>query len=295
MTDEVVNALSVDGLSYSYRLLRQPAQRIEPVLILGGLLQGKDGWEHFEEPVLPLTSLITIDLPGSGKADPIRDDQGMDTLCRAVEQVLDDLSIVSVNLFGYSYGSAIGFAFAQRHPHRVARLLLGGVPVEVTSMQLDTWRKAATRVMDGRPGEFVELTLNLWLCQDERRYVRHRRLARRYVKRLLTHAVANTTHGFTILNRAATEGMQPSGELRGVPALVFCGEHDTVSAPEKQRAFAANVENCRFLTITECDHWLPFERSQDVVDLVVRFFTDQPVEGAHYAAQPEARAEPAMR
>ncbi|MEU9121989.1 alpha/beta hydrolase [Streptomyces sp. NPDC048506] len=291
MTDEVVNTLSVDGLSYSYRLLWQSAPQTEPVLILGGALQDKYGWEHFDEPVSPMASLVTIDLPGSGKADPLRPDQGMDTMCRAVERVLDDLGIASTNLFGYSFGSAIGFAFAQRHPHRVARLLLGGVPAYVTNAQVAQWRQAAARMTAGAPEEFVDLALKLWLCQDERRHVRHRRLTHRYVKRLITHAVTSIPHGFTTLNRSATEELNPSGGLRGVPALVFCGEHDTVSAPEHQRAFAATIENSRFLTIAESDHWVTFERAQDIIDIVVKFFTDQPLDGADYMVRPE----PALR
>lgn len=291
MTDEVVNALSVDGLSYSYRLLRQPAPRTEPVLILGGALQDKHGWEHFDEPVLPVASLITIDLPGSGSADPLRPEQGMDTMCRAIEQVIDDLGVARVNLFGYSFGSAIGFAFAQRQPHRIARLLLGGVPAHVTDDQLDRWRAAAEHMAAGEPEEFVNLALKLWLCQDESRFVRHRKLAHRYVKRLIKHALTSIPHGFTVLNRSATEELNPSGGLSGVPAMVFCGEHDTVSAPEHQRAFAATIEDSRFLTIAESDHWVTFERAQDVVDLVVRYFTDESLETADYLAEPE----PAMR
>ncbi|UQA95013.1 alpha/beta fold hydrolase [Streptomyces halobius] len=296
---EVVNGLSVDGLSYSYRLLRQPSPRTEPVLVLGGALQDKHGWEHFDEPVLPVASLITIDLPGSGNSDPLRPDQGLDTMCQAVEQVIDDLGIARVNLFGYSFGSVIGFAFAQQRPDRIARLLLGGVPAYVSHTQQDLWRQAAARMKAGEPEEFVNRALKLWLCQDERRYVRHRKLAHRYVKRLITHALTHIPHGFAVLDRAATdrdtEMLNPSGALRGVPTLIFCGEHDTVSAPEHQRAFAATIENSSFLAIAESDHWVAFERSQDVIDLVVRFFTDQSLDTADYVVRPESRLAPVMR
>ncbi|MFG2286003.1 alpha/beta fold hydrolase [Streptomyces sp. NPDC048595] len=287
MTDEVVNTLSVDGLSYHYRLLRQPAPRTEPVLILGGALQDRNGWEHFDEPVLPLASLVTIDLPGSGNSDPLRPDQGMDTMCRAVEQVIDDLGVGRVNLFGYSFGSAISFAFAQRQPHRIARLLLGGVPAYVSDAQLALWQDAADRMAGGEPEEFVNRAVKLWLCQDEGRFVRHRKLAHRYVKRLIMHAITRIPHGFTMLNRSATEELNPSGGLSGVPTLVFCGEHDTVSAPEHQRAFAATIEDSSFLTIAESDHWVTFERARDVIDLVVKYFTDQSLDSADYVVRPE--------
>ncbi|MFD8548781.1 alpha/beta fold hydrolase [Streptomyces sp. NPDC059649] len=282
MTNEAVHALRVDGLSYSYRLVRQPAPRTEPVLVLGGALQDKYGWQHLDEPLSPLASLITLDLPGSGEADPLRPDQGLETMCRAVEHVLDDLGVARVNLFGYSFGSAIAFAFAQSRPHRIARLLLGGVPADITQAQVALWHQAKARMVAGELEEFVDLALKLWLCQDESRFVRHRKLVHRYVKRLIMHALTHIPHGFAVLDRSVTEERPPLGGLTGVPALVFCGEHDTVSSPEKQRAFAATIEDSRFLTIAEADHWVALERAQAVVDLVVRFFTDQPLDTADY-------------
>lgn len=83
-------------------------------------------------------------------------------------------------------------------------------------------------------------------------------------------------------------GQRPdfSGGLTGVPALVFAGEHDTVTSPERQRAFAATIEGSRFLMIGECDHWVVLERPDDVADLVARFFTDRPLEPAPGPAVP---------
>lgn len=85
-------------------------------------------------------------------------------------------------------------------------------------------------------------------------------------------------------------GQRPdfSGGLTGVPALVFAGEHDTVTSPERQRAFAATIEGSRFLMIGECDRWVVLERPDDVADLVARFFTDRPLEPAPGPAAPRA-------
>lgn len=65
-----------------------------------------------------------------------------------------------------------------------------------------------------------------------------------------------------------------------MPALVFAGEHDTVSSPAQQREFAATIEGSRFLTLTDSDHWVVLERPDDVADLVARFFTDRPLDTA---------------
>lgn len=40
MSEETIRALSVGGLSYSYRRLRQPQRTTEPVLVLGARCRG---------------------------------------------------------------------------------------------------------------------------------------------------------------------------------------------------------------------------------------------------------------
>lgn len=67
-----------------------------------------------------------------------------------------------------------------------------------------------------------------------------------------------------------------------MPALVFAGEHDTVTSPALQREFAATIEGSRFLTLPESDHWVVLERAVEVAELVARFFTE--AEGAPVGA-----------
>jgi pimeloyl-ACP methyl ester carboxylesterase len=277
MPEEVIRTLSVDGLSYSYRLLPQPDARTEPVLVLGGALQGMYGWPQMEDHVHPAAGLVTADLPGMGTADPLRPEQDSDLMCTAIEQIIDDLGVPRVNVFGYSYGAAVAFGCAQRRPERIARLLLGGVPAGITDAQLAYWRRAADRLEAGHPEEFAAMAAAAMLCTDESRAVHRRHLAERYVRRTLLYAATRTPHALNVLDRALNKKLSLDGGLRGVPALVFCGEHDTVSPPARQRAFTATIEDGRFLTVPETDHWAVLERAEDVAALTAAFFTDRPV------------------
>ncbi|MFF2808810.1 alpha/beta fold hydrolase [Streptomyces sp. NPDC058000] len=283
MAAESIRELTVEGLTCKYRVLAQPDCRTEPILVLGGALQDKYGWQNLDAALQSVASLITVDLPGSGEADPLRPDQGMEVVYAVVERVLDDVGAGRANIFGYSFGSTLAFTFAQHHPGRVARLMLGGVPVEISDHQFELWRQAAEHMAAGDTKGFVDLALRLTLCYDESRTVRHRKLVHRYVKRLMTHAVTRIPHGFSVLNRTTVETVTPSGGLRGVPTLVFCGEHDTLSTPEQQRAFADTIEGSHFVTLTESDHWAALERAEDVTDLMIRFFTDQPLDRDDFA------------
>ncbi|EST25041.1 hypothetical protein N566_24705 [Streptomycetaceae bacterium MP113-05] len=269
--------LVVDGLSYSYRMLHQPSADTDPVIILGGALQGMFGWPHMEDHIQPLAHLVTADLPGMGGSDPLREDQESSVLCRAVGDIIDDLGVERVNLFGYSYGAAIAFGCAQRMPHRIARLLLGGVPAHITAAQQLHWRRAADQLASGKVQSFAATAAAGMLCLDERLPVQRRDLAHRYVKRSLVHAATRSPHALEVLDRALNRRLSLSGGLSGVRTLVMSGAYDTVSSPARQRAFAATIADSSFLTIAETDHWAVLQRPDEVADIAARFFTDRPL------------------
>ncbi|MEU1468179.1 alpha/beta fold hydrolase [Streptomyces sp. NPDC005761] len=280
MPDEIIRNLSVHGLRYSYRVLAQPSPRTEPVVVLGGALQGMYGWPQMDEHLGPHATVVTADLPGMGSADPLPPGTGDDLLHTAVTGIIDDLGVARVNLFGFSYGTSIAFGCARQDPGRIARLVLGGVPAHISDAQRSQWSRAVDRLGEGDTEGLATLTAEALMCLDPERRVHRRELARRYVRRSFVHALADSPHAAQSLRRALGHRPDFSGGLSGVPALVFAGEHDTVTSPERQRAFAATIEGSRFLTIGDSDHWVVLERPDDVADLVARFFTDRPLEAA---------------
>ncbi|MFG2627415.1 alpha/beta fold hydrolase [Streptomyces sp. NPDC048473] len=280
MAEETIRTLSVHGLRYGYRILRQPSPRTEPVIVLGGALQGMYGWPQMDDHLGPLASVVTADLPGMGGADPLPPGTGDDILHAAVAGIIDDLDVPRVNLFGFSYGTSIAFGCAQQHPGRIARLILGGVPAHISDSQRTQWGRAVDRLAAADMEGLATLAAAALMCLDPERKVHRRELARRYVRRSFLYALTHSPHAAQSLHRALGHRPDFSGGLTGVPALVFAGEHDTVTSPERQRAFAATIEGSRFVTIGESDHWVVLERPDDVADLVARFFTDRPLEPA---------------
>lgn len=280
MPDEIIRNLSVHGLRYSYRVLAQPSPRTEPVVVLGGALQGMYGWPQMDEHLGPHAQVVTADLPGMGGADPLPPGTGDDLLYAAVTGIIDDLGVDRVNLFGFSYGTSIAFGCARQDPGRIARLVLGGVPAHISDAQRGQWGRAVERLGEGDMEGLATLTAEALMCLDPGRRVHRRELARRYVRRSFLHALTHSPHAAQSLRRALGHRPDFSGGLSGVPALVFAGEHDTVTSPERQRAFAATIEGSRFLTIGDSDHWVVLERPDDVADLAARFFTDRSLEAA---------------
>ncbi|WP_414941233.1 alpha/beta fold hydrolase [Amycolatopsis sp. cmx-11-51] len=282
MHEEVVRSLAIGRTQFSYRLLRQSDPRTEPVIVIGGGLQGSNGWPHMEDRITPIACLVTADLPGMGTSDPLPPGAGTDFMCAALDRIIDDLGVPRVNLFGYSYGAELAFGCAQRSPHRIARLILGGVVSHTDAAQRESLREAAAHLAIGATEEFATVAANMQLCLDENRRIPRRSLVYRYVRRSMLHVAVHVPHVMDYLRRSLISGPSFDGGLSGVPALVFTGEHDSITAPERQREFAATISGSRFLTIKDSDHWVVLERAADVADLAVRFFTDRPLESAPY-------------
>ncbi|WP_069169507.1 alpha/beta fold hydrolase [Streptomyces griseus] len=284
MSEEIIRTLTVEGLRYGYRVLPRAKDTgvpgTEPVLVLGGALQGMFGWPQMDDHLGPVADVVTADLPGMGTADPLPPGPSACVLRAAVTGIIDDLGAPRVNLFGFSYGAAIAFGCARHDPGRIARLVLGGVPVHVGEEQRDYWHRARRRLAEGDTEGFAALAADGLMCLDPERPVYRGELARRYVRRSFLHALTHSAHAADALERALGDRPEFSGGLSGVPALVFAGEHDTVTPPERQREFAGTIEGSRFLTLADSDHWVVLERSEDVAALVTRFFTDRPLDPA---------------
>ena len=269
MPEEVLRRLSVDGLSYSYRLLPNPRPATEPVLIVGGVRQGMYGWPLMEHLLCPEATVITADLPGMGASDTLRDEHDSSLLCAAIDQIIDDVGDTRVNVFGYSYGAALLYTCAQRRPERVARLMLGGVPSHFSDAQLAYWQDAADILRAGDREEFVTKATEGMLCMDPRRHVHRRDLAYRYVRRQLLQHIDSVNE----IYRALDERLPLAGGITGVPTLVFSGEHDTLTTTESQRRFAATITGSTFVSVPDADHWVVLERADVVADMAHHFFT----------------------
>lgn len=267
MSEAITRTLSLDGLSFSYQVI------------------------HAEQPT---TEPVFVDLPGAGQSMPLRPEQSMEIMCRATEVITDDLGPDRVNFLGYSFGSAIAFRCAQRRPERFAKLVLGGVPVRVSDKLIGLWTRGAQRMLSGDAKGFVDALAEMFLCSDADSTVRNRDVVRQLVKRMTLRAVTANAHGFLTMERSVLENLDPEGGLRGVPTLVFCGEHDTISSLREQREFAATIDDRTFAAIAEADHWVFMQRRDEASDLVMRFFTDRPLDGCDYLVEPAVTTGPTI-
>jgi pimeloyl-ACP methyl ester carboxylesterase len=279
--NESLQHLEFKRCGYVCRILENPAPRTEPVVVIGGVYQDVYGWARLEKHLTRIATMIIVDLPGSGIAARLSDAYGFDFLSEALCDALDTLAVSRVNLVGMSLGFAAAYGFAQRSPHRVVRLALGGATL-VTTASIRRQFEHLAELLEARDmATFAESAVQVVMSNDPNCLVRSRPV----VARLLRSSLANGDHAERFAectHRLLRHPFAQPGGIAGVPALVFTGEHDTFTPPQLGRDVAASIEGARFTTFKEADHLVPLERSGEFGDLLVRYFTDLAVDGAEY-------------
>lgn len=287
----------------------------EPLLLLGGALQDMYSWPRLERRIASRTRLVLIDLPGSGTADDLPAEQGFDVLAQAAVHALDHLGLRRVNLLGASYGAPIAYRIAQRHPERVARLLLAGAAHRVNDPMAALMRDTVQHLESASahpgdspagpgdssagpgdspadlwpgPGDYADRLADCLVNRDEQHRVRQSAA----VRRLLTRQCLRITRREALRNAACHRRLLdgellPPGGIRGVTTLVFTGEHDHTTTARQNRDVAATIADSTLLFLREADHMAHLERDTEYAELVLRFLHDLPLDGLPYCTPPE--------
>jgi pimeloyl-ACP methyl ester carboxylesterase len=87
----------------------------KPIVLLHGFCGGSGYWEH----VIPALStdyrVIAPDLPGHGQSSPLKGKSTIENIADQMKNLLDQLSLSEVTMFGHSLGGYITLAFAEKY------------------------------------------------------------------------------------------------------------------------------------------------------------------------------------
>ncbi len=208
---------------------------------------------------------LAWDAPGYGdSADPSGPDD-TDYPARVVD-VLDDLALGQVDLFGTSWGGVIATVVAARYPERVRTLVLadstrgsGTRPERAAALRARATELAAPgaeRFAAGRAPRLVAPGCDPRVAAAVRAEMAQVRLP-----------------GY----RGAAEFMAATDTadlLPGLrqPTLVLVGEHDEVTGVPESRLLADSVPGARFRLVTGAGHAAVTERPADVAAAMLEFW-----------------------
>ncbi|MBB4893410.1 pimeloyl-ACP methyl ester carboxylesterase [Streptomyces olivoverticillatus] len=275
--------LTIDGYAYSGRIVHQPDARLAPIVLVGGAFQYQNAWGRLEQGFREVASVVTVDLPGWGGADRLPARYGFDFLAEALDQLLLKVAPGPVNVLGTSYGSAVAHRWARNHPERAGRVALVGTMAHLTEAVRDRVRHTVRMAEQGKREEFVESVLEGMVCFSPRVTISRRSTVIRCLSRALHDMSAEDLVKYRENSRRLLDHAElPGGPGVRVPVLVATGEHDPLATPALSREVAAQCADARFTTLRDADHLVHLECPEELVDLLVRFFSDAPLAGLEY-------------
>ncbi|MFF0426370.1 alpha/beta fold hydrolase [Streptomyces sp. NPDC004520] len=293
MNAERIRHLTFDGFGYRCRIVENAAPVTEPVVVLGGAFQDMYAYQRLEALWAASATVVSVDLPGSGAADVLPASYGFDFLTEALADLLGRLGLGRVNLFGASYAAPIGYRLAQERPELVARLALVGAAPVYPPDQRAALQAMTDALESGDADAYARMSIAALLSPGERDV--HKRAV---VTRVLARTMGSVTRADIPRHLASTrrvidwQGLWPGG-VRDVPALVFTGEHDSLTHPDLGREVAGTIAGSVFTLIRGADHLCHLERPLEMSQLLDRFFTDQPLDDLTYLTPLEHHARPA--
>lgn len=273
-------SLTMEGFCYFARILRRSNGKC-PIFFLSGAFQNMDSWKHFVEFFAPDRTVLLADLPGTGAADALPQDRGLDFLARSALKVMNRCGIKAAHIVSASYGSPIAYRLAQLAPDRLDRVVLAGIMRKIPDHKRQPSFDTIAPLEAGNMKEFARRVTDGLLCADPDKKILRSALARRLLLTQLERMPNRDREKYreNTLRLLNHEPLDLSAPPR-VPMLIFTGEHDIYTMPHYCREIAAAMPNSVFTTLKEADHLVPIEQLENTLALLHRFFNHIPLEGS---------------
>jgi pimeloyl-ACP methyl ester carboxylesterase len=240
-----------------------------PVLYLHGVPTCSDDWL----PFLERSGGLAPDLPGFGRSGkPGHFDYSIAGYERFLEEFLELVGVERVRLVVHDWG-AVGLAFAQRHPQRIARLVVTNA---VPFLPGYRWHRVARAWRTPLLGELVMGATTRWTLRRGSREANATPgpLPPQWLDSVLAHFDHGTQRAILQLYRSApSEELARAGaELARIeaPALVVWGTQDPYIPARFAGEYARALGGAELLELPDAGHWWWLDRP-DAVERVIGF------------------------
>jgi 3-oxoadipate enol-lactonase len=243
----------------AYRTGQGPA-----LLLLHGIGSSRTGWDHQISRLKGSFTCIAPDMPGYGDSpDPA--ETGLDAIAQGLAAVLDG---GSAHVIGVSFGALAALALARTYPSLVKSLVLADATLgkgREPNRDRERWlmhRRAlagnlASRSLE-RAGEIAAPGAPVEVIQEIAAHMRRARPA-----------------GYLAVAQAILEtDAMPWLDKIKQPALVICGEQDSVTGLAVSEALAKHLPRAKLVEIAGAGHAPHIERPDRFAHTLQEFLND---------------------
>jgi len=220
--------------------------------------------------------VIAPDLRGFGASQGASSLVTMQDFADDLAGLLDEMKIREpVTFCGLSMGGYIAWQFAERHPHRLSRLILCDTKATADPESARLQRlELADRVEREGPDFFVDTILKKIFAPAT--FASQPELIRTYrdsvIRQINPQAIAGASRGMA----ERPDFTERVGGIT-VPTLLLCGSDDTLTPPDQMEQLADMMYRAKFQLIPGAGHMAPVENPQAVNDAIARFLSDSDI------------------
>jgi 3-oxoadipate enol-lactonase len=240
------------------------------VLLLHAFPLASYMWQPQVEALRATHRVLRFDARGFGESAAGSGPLTMERIADDAAALLERLGIERAALVGCSMGGYAAFAFARRHPARLAALVLQDTRAGADTEEARQNRHAlAARVLREGPEALVTAFLPKLLGETSQR--ERPELLARVRARIL--AVSPTAAADALAGLAARADSTPALAGIRVPALVLVGEEDLITPATEAEAMAAAIAGARYLKVPLAGHLANLENPAPVNAALIEFLS----------------------
>lgn len=223
------------------------------------------GSHAYWEKVIPKLAedyrVITVDLPGHGDSTAIKEEHSIEDYADVMKDLLDQLNIKQITLFGHSLGGYITLAFAERYSNYLNGFSLIHSTAFPDSEEAKKGRVATSeKVKNGGVKNVVDgLIPKLFSPKNIQTNGAEIELAKQIGYKTSVDGTVNAL--ISMKNRPDRNHVLNDTSL---PVLLLAGKDDQIIPPEK--TFSVKKENIKTTTLNNAGHMSMYESPDELVN-----------------------------
>jgi 3-oxoadipate enol-lactonase len=269
---KVIDGMSRNGMFY--RFMGDDSTK-SPLLMLMGYSGSSTSWTSvFLNELASKWPLLIVDTVGTGQSrkDISADRLTLQSVTGDLLDLLDEMSIHSVHILGYSYGGTIALNALTVLGCRVSSSILVSTTLGGSSyVSPGAYVLKCLAMPRGLTVE--EKTASIWrLCLGEKNYPKYEETMKEVVQNQHGHLTPSWILREQLKNYAAFDFKDQSKTI-AVPTLVITGDRDPITPAENSHCLASNLPNGRLLVLEDCAHMPHMEKPMEFLLAIVNHLT----------------------
>lgn len=254
----------------------------EPILLIHGTPTSAFLWRKVVDELSAYYSVWTIDLPGWARSWEANNfDYRLESYAEAVKLFLEKVGIGKVILGIHDLGAAVGFAFLERYPEFISKLIIFDTFAYIPTAKKLQW-KAGYQFFLRIPYAGSLLHRLLWYLSVRKsdifatlafynKELATKELVERY-RELAIDSERADYKTFVVNGMGSIWGvMEKNSHNVIVPTLIIWAENDVLFPVSAARKLHQNIAGSVLKTIPKCGHWLQEEKPQKVGEYLREF------------------------